>query len=154
LVFFVSFVYFVVIVSPIIRLPEEPTVRPFPMFRRMLIGAGFLVLVMLAGECRAENPRRNVVLLIADDLGLDLGCYGNKVIRTPNIDALAATGTRFTNGFACVSSCSPSRASLYTGMQSHTSGQYGLAHATHNAHTLNQVQSLPKILKAAGYRSG
>jgi N-sulfoglucosamine sulfohydrolase len=111
-------------------------------------------IVLLAADGRAENPHHNVVFLIADDLGLDLGCYGNKVIQTPNIDALAANGTRFTNAFACVSSCSPSRATLYTGMQSHLCGQYGLAHATHNAYTFRQVQSLPRVLKAAGYRSG
>jgi hypothetical protein len=58
----------------------------------------------------AEHTPRNVVLLIADDLGFQLGCYGNKTIRTPNIDALAKNGVRFTHAFAAVSSCSPSRA--------------------------------------------
>ena len=53
---------------------------------------------------------RNVVLIIADDLGLDLGCYGNKVIRTPNLDALAKKGVRFTRAYATVSSCSVSHA--------------------------------------------
>ncbi|HLW67994.1 MAG TPA: sulfatase [Gemmataceae bacterium] len=124
--------------------------RPLP----RILFAALAISLALAADGRAQNPRRNVVFLIADDLGLDLGCYGNKVIQTPNIDALAANGTRFSNAFACVSSCSPSRATLYTGMQSHSCGQYGLAHATHNAYTFRQVQSLPRILKAAGYRSG
>ena len=101
----------------------------------------------------AESPRKNVVLLIADDLGMDLGCYGNRVIRSPQIDALAATGTRFRHGFACVSSCSPSRASLYTGLHTHQSGQYGLAHSTHDFYTFRNVQSLPGLLRPAGYRS-
>jgi arylsulfatase A-like enzyme len=94
------------------------------------------------------------VLPIADDLGLDLGCYGNTVIKTPHIDGLAKRGTRFTRGFATVSSCGPSRASLYTGLHTHTSGQYGLAHAEHNQHTKANVKSPPSYLKAAGYRTG
>jgi N-sulfoglucosamine sulfohydrolase len=132
-------------------LEEESTV--FVSSSRWLLAVA-AVLAGLLNEVRAESPRHNVVLLIADDLGLDLGCYGNKVIQSPNIDALAGHGTRFSNGFACVSSCSPSRATIYTGMQSHFCGQYGLQHATHNASTFRNVQSLPRILKAAGYRSG
>jgi N-sulfoglucosamine sulfohydrolase len=112
------------------------------------------MLLCAAPLCAAEPARRNVVLLIADDLGLDLGCYGNTVIKTPNIDGLAKQGTRFAQGFATVSSCSPSRAALYTGLHTHTSGQYGLAHAEHNQHTRANVKSLPGYLKAAGYRTG
>jgi N-sulfoglucosamine sulfohydrolase len=102
----------------------------------------------------AEPARRNVLLLVADDLGRDLGCYGNARIKTPHLDALAKRGVRFTHAFATVSSCSPSRASLYTGLYTHTSGQYGLAHAAHNQHTRPQVKSLPHWLRAAGYRTG
>ncbi len=102
----------------------------------------------------AERPARNVVLLVADDLGFQLGCYGDKKIRTPNIDGLAKNGVRFTHGFAAVSSCSPSRSTLYTGLHTHTSGQYGLAHNSHNFHTRDNVQSLPGLLKKNGYRSG
>jgi N-sulfoglucosamine sulfohydrolase len=102
----------------------------------------------------AERAPRNVVLLIADDLGFQLGCYGNKTIRTPNIDALAKNGVRFTQAFAAVSSCSPSRTTLYTGLHTHTSGQYGLAHAEHNFHSFANVRSLPGLLKSNGYRTG
>ncbi len=102
----------------------------------------------------AEKARRNIVLLIADDLGLQVGCYGDARARTPNIDALAKNGVRFTHAFAAVSSCSPSRATLFTGLHTHTSGQYGLAHAGHNFHTRPAVRSLPFWLKAGGYYSG
>ena len=95
-----------------------------------------------------------MVLLIADDMGRTAGCYGDPAAKTPHIDELAKSGTRFTHAFACVSSCSPSRATLYTGLHTHHSGQYGLAHATHNAYTFRSVQSLPKLLGAAGRRSG
>lgn len=102
----------------------------------------------------ADAKARNVVLLIADDLGFQLGCYGDKTIRTPNIDALAKNGVRFTHAFAAVSSCSPSRATIYTGLHTHTNGQYGLAHGNHNFQTLNSVQSLPGLLKPNGYCTG
>ncbi len=102
----------------------------------------------------AASQRKNVLLLVADDLGLQVGCYGDKAARTPNVDALAAAGTRFTHGFASVSSCSPSRATLLTGMPTHQNGQYGLAHGPHHATTFNTVKGLPALLGPAGYRSG
>src|SRR3954451_12154079 len=96
-----------------------------------------LAAVLAAHPCAAaaDKPRRNVVLLIADDLGLEVGCYGDKVAKTPNLDALAKAGTRFENAFAVVAWCTPSRSVLYTGLYPHASGQYGLAHAGHNFHT-------------------
>ena len=116
--------------------------------------AALLGTVLLTGTLAAESPRRNIVLLVADDLGRQLGCYGDSVAKTPNIDAFANTGTRFTNGFASVASCSPSRSVMLTGLPTHQSGQYGLAHAEHNFHTFRTVQSIPRLLKPAGYRTG
>ncbi len=97
---------------------------------------------------------KNVLMLVADDLGFQVGCYGDKVTKTPNLDALAKSGTRFTHAFASVASCSPSRATMLTGMPTHQCGQYGLAHATHNQHTFKNVKGLPALLAPAGYRSG
>ncbi|MCL2741839.1 MAG: sulfatase [Oscillospiraceae bacterium] len=58
----------------------------------------------------------NIVLIYCDDLGyMDLGCYGSSFYETPNIDALAARGVRFTQGYATCPVCSPSRASVMTG---------------------------------------
>jgi N-sulfoglucosamine sulfohydrolase len=111
-----------------------------------------LTLALALPSVAAE--RKNVILLIADDLGMEVGCYGDRVAKTPNIDALAKTGTRFTQGFASVSSCSPSRATLLTGMPSHQCGQYGLAHGTHNAYSFRTVRGLPALLNPAGYKSG
>jgi N-sulfoglucosamine sulfohydrolase len=102
----------------------------------------------------AQPAHRNILLLVADDLGLDLGCYGNGVIKTPHLDALAKKGVRFSHAFAAVSSCSPSRATLYSGLHTHTSGQYGLAHATHHFQSFDNVKSLPRVLRDAGYRTG
>lgn len=62
------------------------------------------------------GKRPNIVLINCDDLGYgDLGCYGSRAIKTPHIDALAASGVRFTEFYACDSVCSPSRAGLLTG---------------------------------------
>jgi N-sulfoglucosamine sulfohydrolase len=70
------------------------------------------LLLLAAGPVFADGPNRNVLLLIADDLGMQVGCYGDKTAKTPNIDTIAKAGTRFTNGFASVASCPPSRATI------------------------------------------
>lgn len=63
----------------------------------------------------AEKP--NVVFLLADDLGwTGLGCFGSDLYETPNLDALAASGMKFTNAYAACTVCSPTRASVMTGM--------------------------------------
>jgi N-sulfoglucosamine sulfohydrolase len=112
-----------------------------------------VLLILLSVTATAFAETRNVLLIIADDQGLDLGAYGNPVLRTPNLDRLAARGTLFTNAFATVSSCSPSRSVIYTGLYSHSNGMYGLAHDVHNQHLLPSVRTLPQLLKAAGYRT-
>jgi N-sulfoglucosamine sulfohydrolase len=114
----------------------------------------FALGVALTVSLPASAAPHNVVLLVADDLGMQVGCYGDAAARTPNIDALAKKGTRFTNGFASVSSCSSSRATILTGMPTHMCGQYGLAHADHNSHSFRKVKGLPALLAPAGYRSG
>ena len=69
--------------------------------------------ISLADNCK----RPNILLLLADDMGYgELGCYGQKVIKTPNLDALAAKGLRFENFYAGCSVCSPSRGVLMTGI--------------------------------------
>jgi hypothetical protein len=111
------------------------------------------LLVLLALAVAAVADARNVLLIIADDQGRDLAVYGNPVLRTANLDRLAARGTLFTNAFATVSSCSPSRSVIYTGLYSHSNGMYGLAHDVHNQHLLPSVRTLPQLLSAAGYRT-
>lgn len=75
--------------------------------------------VWLAGSVTAATPPRqpNVVFILADDLGWrDLGCYGSTYHRTPNIDSLARRGMRFTQAYAANPLCSPTRASIMTGL--------------------------------------
>jgi N-sulfoglucosamine sulfohydrolase len=103
----------------------------------------------------AISERPNIVLMVSDDHGIEaLGCYGNPVIRTPHLDKLAADGTRFTRAFCTAASCSPSRAAILTGLQSHTSGTYGLTHSIHHFSCLDNVKTLPAFLLEAGYRTG
>ena len=103
---------------------------------------------------RSEAAQKNVLLLIGDDHGLQVGCYGDRVAKTPNLDRLAAEGIRFSNAYCTTASCSPSRSVLLTGMHTHSNGQYGLAHAEHKQATLENVRSLPRILKESGYKTG
>lgn len=93
--------------------------------------------------------------MVSDDHGREaLGCYGNPVIDTSNLDALAADGIRFDNAFCTSASCSPSRAAILTGLHGHTNGTYGLSHARNHFSCFNDVLTLPAHLKAAGYRTG
>jgi N-sulfoglucosamine sulfohydrolase len=97
--------------------------------------------------------QRNVVVVVADDLGLTLGCYGDAVARTPHIDRLAAEGTRFTHAFCTTASCSASRSVILSGMYNHANGQYGLQHAEHHFSTFERINTLPARLSKAGYRT-
>ncbi|KAL9894779.1 N-sulfoglucosamine sulfohydrolase isoform 1-T6 [Glossina fuscipes fuscipes] len=90
---------------------------------------------------------KNVLLLLADDAGLEMGAYLNKFSQTANLDALARRGLLFNNAFTSVSSCSPSRAQLLTGQASHSNGMYGLHHSVHNFNVLPNIQSLPNVLR-------
>jgi len=105
----------------------------------------------LGGTTRpAERP--NILMVVTDDLGCQVGCYGDPIARTPNIDGLAAEGVRFTRAYVTQASCSPSRSSMFTGMYPHQNGQIGLAHRGYSMRP--GLKTLPALLKAAGYRTG
>lgn len=97
---------------------------------------------------------KNILLIIADDLGLMAGCYGDRHIQTPNIDSLAATGTRFDMAFTSTASCSASRSVIYTGLHAHENGQYGLHHDNHHFMTFRHVETAPALLDRLGYLTG
>lgn len=76
-----------------------------------------------------SNQRPNLLMFMPDQLRYDsLGCFGNDLIRTPNIDALARRGTKFTNCFLQASVCSQSRCSMFTGTYPHVHGHRSLEH--------------------------
>jgi len=98
-----------------------------------------------------EQP--NVLLIVSEDNGPELGCYGDPYAYTPNLDQLAAEGVRFENAFVPYSVCSPSRACFLTGLYPHQNGQIGLA--THKfAMYRKNTPNFASILKKHGYRTG
>src|ERR1044072_6653835 len=99
---------------------------------------------------RGKDQRPNIVLIVSDDHGREaVGCYGNKAVKTPNIDRLASEGTRLSNAFCTSASCRPSRSVLLTGMQNHSNGMYGLEHQQHHFSSFDTVKSLPVFLQKA-----
>src|SRR5512140_1600806 len=86
------------------------------MNRREFLSLSAAALVHQSTAAPASG-RPNIVFILADDLGYgDLGCYGQKKIRTPNLDRLAREGMRFTQAYSGSTVCAPSRCSLMTGM--------------------------------------
>jgi N-sulfoglucosamine sulfohydrolase len=110
-----------------------------------------LFLLLLANAQGASKP--NVVLFVCDDLGKQLGCYGDKVARTPNIDQLAKEGVIFNRAFCTTASCSASRSVILSGLHNHANGQFGHQHSFHHFSSFAGVQSLPVILSKGGYRT-
>ncbi|MDX2442971.1 MAG: sulfatase [Bacteroidales bacterium] len=113
-----------------------------------------LTIGILGSSCNSENNKQdnrpNILWIVADDLGTDLGCYGDPVVYTPNLDNLAANGIRYTNFYTVTAVCSPSRSALITGM-------YPVSIDAHQ-HRTRFKKSLPhgitpitKFFKEAGY---
>ena len=95
--------------------------------RTTLVSAFFLILA-ISGARSAEPGKYNVLFIISDDLtATALSCYGNQVCETPNIDRLAARGTRFTRAYCQGTYCGPSRASFMSGYYPHATGSLGYA---------------------------
>ena len=110
-----------------------------------------------AAVLASAGGRPNILLIMADDVGFsDLGCYGS-AIQTPNLDALAMGGVRFTQ-FYNTSRCCPTRASLLTGLYPH---QAGIGHMTwtdrglegYHATLNNHCATIAEVLRADGYRT-
>ena len=112
-----------------------------------------LAAVVLVGLAPSSSAGPNVVMYVADDLGFQAGCFGNKVIKTPGLDRLASTATQFTRAHCTTASCSASRSVLLNGLQNHATGHYGHAHGYNHFSTYESVQTLPVMLSNAGYRT-
>lgn len=118
-------------------------------FSRFVSHGSILLFFLLASAPALSNAPQlpNVVIFILDDVGQsDVGVFGNPVVKTPNIDTLAAEGMHFTNAFLTTSSCSPSRASILTGLYPSATGAPNL----HDPVPANKT-SLPQLLRQAGY---
>ena len=137
----------------------------------------FVLIIFLFSSCQykevKEERKPNIIYILADDLGYgDVGVYGQEKIETPNIDALSADGMRFTQHYAGAPVCAPSRCVLLTGK--HTGNAYIRGNdawgergdvwnymAMYQDSTLEgqrplpaETQTIPKLLKNAGYKTG
>ena len=115
-----------------------------------------LVLSHVFAKDRISRPpkdsRPNILFIVSEDNGMEIGCYGAPV-STPVLDDLAKQGVRFANSYVPQAGCSPSRAAFLTGLYPHQNGQVGLAtwkYAMYNPRTPNIVN----VLKKSGYRTG
>lgn len=115
-----------------------------------IASAAVLYLAFIVKSIPSNKP--NIVLIISEDHGQHLSCYGDTVIQTPHLDALAADGVVFWNAYVTQAVCSPSRSSILTGLYPHQSGHLGLA--THGYRMVGEIRNIYGILKNEGYRTG
>jgi arylsulfatase A-like enzyme len=114
-----------------------------------------LLLLLCATLVAAAERRPNLIYILADDLGYgDLGCYGQKVIQTPELDRMAKEGLRFTQFYAGATVCAPSRSVLMTGLhQGHTRVRGNGGQKNPESQALREHDlTIAKHLQAAGYR--
>jgi arylsulfatase len=120
----------------------------------MRLTVAYLAAFFFAGLVQAAAVRPNIVLIMVDDMGYsDIGCYGGEV-QTPNIDALAAGGVRFTQ-FYNTGRCCPTRASLMTGLYPHQAGMgwmtTDLGHDGYRGDLNRNCVTIAEVLRLAGY---
>jgi iduronate 2-sulfatase len=115
--------------------------------------AGSLAAAALAARASGAPAARkpNVLFIAVDDLRPELGCYGHPHVKSPHIDRLAASGTRFTHTYCQQAICAPSRASLLTGLRPDSTGIYDLRHPVKD--TLPHVRTLPQHFRKNGYHT-
>lgn len=104
---------------------------------------------LLASMFARERP--NVLFITVDDLRPQLGCFGDPVVRSPNIDRLASRGVAFERAYCQMALCSPSRTSFLTGLRPDTTRVYDLT--THFRKTVPDAVTLPQLFKNNGYYS-
>lgn len=104
------------------------------------------------GTCRVASPP-NVVWIVADDMSGEIGAFGDALARTPNLDALAAEGTRYTRLYATAPTCAPARASLLTGMYATSIGAHHMRSLDRGYQPVPpaEVKAFTEYLRAAGY---
>ena len=114
----------------------------------MKLFASFLITLCFYASAVCQS-QPNFIVFIADDVSWnDLGCYGNSMVTTPNIDQIAQKSIRFTNAYLTASSCSPSRNSIMTGRYPHNSGAAEL-----HTEPPEDMISFPEVLRDLGYYS-
>ncbi len=119
----------------------------------MVIRLFCMGIAILCGLSPALADQPNILLIVSEDNGPELGCYGDQYARTPHLDRLASEGLRFNRAYVPQAGCSQSRASFLTGLYPHQHGQIGLATWGFRLYR-DDLPNLPRSLKQAGYRTG
>ncbi len=117
--------------------------------RKFVVTGLLIICVFLAFTANAADKKLNVLLIVADDLNTQLGCYGNKVVKSPNIDRLASMGVRFDRSYCNYPLCNPSRTSFLSGRYPETTKVYGNTTAPRTS--LGAIQFLPEWFHTNGY---
>lgn len=124
---------------------------------RVATATAALTALLLAPPTDAEGQDQappNIVVFLADDLGWgDLACYGNPVMKTPNLDRFAAQGVRFTQCYAACGVCSPSRSAILTGRTPYRNGVFRWIPEGHEVHLRTSEVTSAELLKGRGYQT-
>jgi len=127
---------------------------PCPVLNHIAIALLFGLLGLPGGAQAADPARPNVLVIMADDLGFgDLSCYGATEIVTPQLDRLAASGLRFTSGYATASTCTPTRFSFLTGVYAFRQKGTGIAPPNGPAIIAEGTPTIASMLRSVGYRT-
>ncbi len=109
----------------------------------------FIIALLLLSPGGRAQKQPDIVIFVADDVGMDIGAYGNSFVRTPHLDRLARNGLLLNAAFLTTSSCSPSRATMLSGRYAHSIGAEDLHEPVPDS-----VNILPHYLSSAGYKTG
>jgi len=108
-----------------------------------------LVLTTAASSVYAKDGKKNVLFIAVDDMNNDLGCYGNPIVKSPNIDRIASQGIAFANAYCQFPLSSPSRSSLLTGLRPDKTRVFDLTY--HFRQDMPNIQTLPQMFIKNGY---